>query len=58
MKKSKQDQKTVYQCSIVRQWKNGSDQLLGSQVTEQNASWTRNATFRENAMFLHCYSKF
>ena len=38
--------------------KNGSDWLLGFRATERNAQWIRNATFRENAMSLRCYSKF
>ena len=32
----------------MQQWKNGSDRLLGSRVTERNASRTRNASLREN----------
>ena len=42
-------------CSCSAENKNGSDWLLGSQATERKASRTWNATFRENAMFLHCY---
>ena len=49
--------KSAFICLVVQQWKNGSDRLLGSRVTERNASRTRNASFRENAMFLHCYGK-
>ena len=37
------------------QWKDGSDRLLGSRVTERNASRTGNASFRENTLFLRCY---
>ena len=31
--------------------KNGSDRLLGSRATEQNAKWMWNATFRETQCF-------
>ena len=51
------DWKSVYWCLIVWQWKDESDRLLGSQVTERNALWMRNASFQENAMFLRCYGK-
>ena len=37
--------------------KNGSDRLLGSQVAEQKALWTWNAT-SGNAVFSRCYGKF
>ena len=45
----------ISMCNYAAVKIDGSDRLLGPWVAERRASRTRNATFRENAMFLRCY---